>query len=421
MAKLTWEDRMTITSLLRKGCSNRDVARLLKVTEGAVRYHRRRMAEGARDGRARQVSVAERYREAIDAYLEATGARTSTNVADLHAWLVAEHDYPAGLRSLQRYVRRAWPAPARRARRRVETPPGAQAQADWASFPGVWVGGVQRDLLAFVLTLSFSRAWALVWSERKHLLAWLSAHNAALTRLGGVLATIRVDNEKTAVIAGAGAWGTVNPTYQRYAQTLRFHIDPCPPRSPEAKGKIERRIRDGRLGCNPYRRHWDSLEALQASTDERCRALLGRRTCPATGTDVLRAWAHERAHLSPLPDPLPEPFDIAVTRRVAPDCTIAFEGRTYSVPFHLLGQSVEVRGCARHIQILAGAEMVAAHPRGTPERVVLDPRHYEGESATAVIAPAPLGRMGRRLAEIAAMAPERRPLDLYAALAEVAR
>jgi hypothetical protein len=29
--------------------------------------------------------------------------------------------------------------------------------------------------------------------------------------------------------------------------------------------------------------------------------------------------------------------------------------------------------------------------------------------------------MGRRLAEIAAMAPERRPIDLYAALAQVAR
>jgi hypothetical protein len=29
--------------------------------------------------------------------------------------------------------------------------------------------------------------------------------------------------------------------------------------------------------------------------------------------------------------------------------------------------------------------------------------------------------MGRRLAEIAALTPERRPVDLYAALAEVAR
>ena len=184
---------MTIKSLTGRQCSNRHIARLLGVTEGTVRYHRRRQASGAADGRSDQQPVAARFHAAIDAYVSASAEESPSNVAALHAWLVAEHDYPAGLRSVQRYVRRAYPAPARRARRRVETPPGVQAQADWASFPGVWVGGMRRDLLAFLLTLSFSRAWALVWSERKHLLAWLSVHNAALERLGGVPATIRVD------------------------------------------------------------------------------------------------------------------------------------------------------------------------------------------------------------------------------------
>jgi hypothetical protein len=38
-----------------------------------------------------------------------------------------------------------------------------------------------------------------------------------------------------------------------------------------------------------------------------------------------------------------------------------------------------------------------------------------------VLPPVPLGKMGRRLQELWAMPVERRPLDLYAALAEVAR
>jgi hypothetical protein len=91
------------------------------------------------------------------------------------------------------------------------------------------------------------------------------------------------------------------------------------------------------------------------------------------------------------------------------------------VPFALLHQVVEIRGCAREVQIFHGARIVATHRRGTPERIVLDPAHYEGESTERVLAPTPLGRMGTRLAEIAALAPEQRPLDLYAALAEVAR
>ena len=421
MARLSREDRMTIKALGARGQSNREVARLLGVTEGAVRYHRRRQAAEATDGRAGQPARARAYHDAITAWLDAAGEAAPSNIAALHAWLVAEHDYAGSLRSVQRYVRRAFPAPPRRARRRVETPPGTQAQADWGHFPGVWLGGRQRDLLAFFLQLSHSRAWALIWSERRDLLAWLAVHNAALTRLGGVPATVRVDNEKTAVVAGAGAWGTIHPVYRRYGEQLRFHIDACAPRSPEAKGKVERRIRDGRLGVSPYRQHWNTLDELQAATDTAVERLIARRTCPATGAPVATAWAAERPMLGPLPEPLPEPFDVTVTRRVGADCTVAFEGRTYSVPFALIGRRVEIRGGAHAVQILHEASVVATHPRGTPERVVLDPAHYEGPSTATVTAPVPLGRMGTRLAEIAAMAPQQRPMDLYAALAEVAR
>lgn len=264
---------------------------------------------------------------AIVDWLEACGQPTPVNVAALHAWLVAEHEDPGSLRSVQRYVRRRFPAPAKRARRRVETPPGAQGHADWAVFPGVWLGGQRRTLLAFVLQLSFSRRWALIWSERRDLLAWLWVHNAAFVRLGGVPATVRIDNEKTTIVAGAGAWGTPHPVYRRYAESLRFHIDACAPRSPEAKGRIERRIRDGRLGCSPYGQHWNTLAELQGATDTAADRLMGRRLCPATGTGVAAAWAEERTVLGPLPEPLPEPFDVVVTRRVSADCTVAFEGR----------------------------------------------------------------------------------------------
>ena len=47
------------------------------------------------------------------------------------------------------------------------------------------------------------------------MIGWLSVRNAALERLGGVPATIRVDNQKTAVVAGA--WKTVFLIYERYS------------------------------------------------------------------------------------------------------------------------------------------------------------------------------------------------------------
>jgi transposase len=342
------------------------------------------------------------------------------NLAELYEWLVGEHEYGGSLRSVQRFIRRQYPSPKTRARRRVETPPGAQGQVDWAHWPRIRIGGAVLAAYEFHLRLSHSRFGARVWMPRKDQLSWHTAHNEAFRRLEGIPASLRVDNEKTAVVRGSGPWGELNPSYVRYARTVGFHIDPCLPRSPEHKGKVERGIGTERGWGEITDRDWSSWEELQAWSDARTWEEAERRICPATGTSVLAAWEEEKRLLRPVPL-LPEPFDVAVRRSVAIDCTVGFEGRRYSVPFCWVGKRLEVRGCARVVQIVAEGGAVAEHRRWTRERIVLDPAHYEGESTAEVAAPMPLGRMGRKLAEIAAMSPEARPLDLYAALAEVAR
>lgn len=417
--KLDQEGRMTIKHLAARGQSRRRIAQMLGICEGTVRYHLRRQAAGARDGRSLRPQLAAGWAEAIACYVEATG-EGPVNLAALHDWLVAEQAYPGSLRSVERYFRKHYPQPKKRARRRVETPPGAQGQADWAEWPRVWIAHRVVKAYQFHLRLSYSRFGARVWSARKDQLAWHHVHNESFRRLDGIPGSVRVDNEKTAVSRGAGSWGRINDHYRRYARSVRFHIDVCPPRSPAYKGKVERGIRTERRWLAVTQRQWSSWEELQAWTDERMLEEAGRRVCPATGTRVLQAWEEEKRYLAPVPV-LPEPFDVAVTRPVGDDCTVAFEGRRYSVPFALLGRRVEVRGCARVVHIAADGGIVAEHPRRGRERIVIDPRHYEGNSTDRVQAPVPLGRMGRRLAEIAAMPPQHRPLDLYAALAEVAR
>src|SRR5690606_33123556 len=150
------------------------------------------------------------------------------------------------------------------------------------------------------------------------------------------------------------------------------------------KGKVERRIRDQRYGCDPYHRHWDSLGELQAWTDERQESRWLKRLCPATGTSVAEAHRLEVPRLSPI-DGLPEPFDLAVTRRVNRDCTVQFEGRSYSVSFQHVGREVEIRGCASSVDIVSGTIIIARHPRGTSERVVLNQSHFEGPATASVL------------------------------------
>jgi hypothetical protein len=206
-----------------------------------------------------------------------------------------------------------------------------------------------------------------------------------------------------------------------YAKALGFHVDACLPRCPEDKGKVESKVghlkRRLRLGGQPFA----GLADLQAWTDAQLGAWAARRLCPATGETVDASWRAEQRLLRPLPEPVPSAFDVAVTRTVHKDCTVGFEGRCYSVPFVLCGLAVEVRGGAEVVQVLHDGRVMAEHPRHSRQRLLLDPAHYEGPGDERVAPPVPLGKMGRRLQEIVSQPVEQRPLDLYAALAEVSR
>ena len=57
MAKLTKDEIVTLQVLNQKGESNRAIARRLGVSEGAVRYHLRRHAAEASDGRRKRCLI----------------------------------------------------------------------------------------------------------------------------------------------------------------------------------------------------------------------------------------------------------------------------------------------------------------------------------------------------------------------------
>jgi len=423
--KLSPEELVTLKILDDKGQSHVQIARTLGVTEGAVRYQLRRQADPVPDRRRDKPRKADPLAPVIDHWVRAArpsseaGPTRPINVRALHDFLVAEHQYQGSYRSVLRLVHDRYPRPRLRPFRRVETPPGAQAQVDWGEVQGLDTGQGPETLNAFVMVLSHSRKAVVVWCRRKDQLAWHHAHNEAFRRLGGIPAVLRIDNLKTGIVRGAGPWGQINTAYRAYARSVGFHIDACLPRCPEDKGKVENKVgairRRLRL-TGPY----PGLDALQGHSDEQLTRWDERRTCPATGSSVQASWLDEQRSLRSLPL-LPEVFDVVATRIVHTDCTVNFEDRTYSVPFRLCGLAVEVRGCAAVVQILHGGRVVAEHPRASRERVVLNPAHYDGPGDERVAPPVPLGRLGRRLQEIVMQPVEQRPIDLYAALAEVAR
>ena len=429
MAKLGKDEVVTIRVLKRRGESASRIARELGVTEGAVRYRLRREASGAKDGRQGKTFGLETLglERAVGAWWAAEAERIGEArppcVRDLFDYLRHEHGYGGSYKAVLRYARRRFGVPAIRTYRRIETPPGVQSQSDWAERTAdVGDEGGPTKLYAFVMVLSHSRRSAVVWCRSQDQLSWHQAHTEAYRRLGGVAPVNRIDNLKTGVARGAGAWGKINESYRIYARQMRFHVDPHQAYRPEQKGKVERKVQAlDRLGLSGKR--FEGLAARQAWTDAKLAADDERRLCPATGKTVAESWREERPHLQALPATLPDPFDLVRTPTVAKDCTVRIEGRVYGVPFRFAGTRVEVRGTAREIQICdpATGELVARYPRGTAARIQIDEACYRGKATLRVLPPPPLGKMARKILEIAELPVEARPIDVYAALAGVAR
>ena len=361
---------MVAQEMVDRGVAVWQVARQLGVTEGALRY-RLQCSPEAPDGRRERATALDGWDERVTAVLERFGdarvtpeSATRCEARQVYDVLVRAYGFAGSYQAVRRYLRRRFgPVPVQ-AVRRVELPPGVQAQHDWFE-DEVGIAGERVAGYGLIGTLSFSRA-TFVWvSPTMTQLAWQSGHLALFQRYGGTPLWVRIDNLKTGVARGAGPTAVLNATFARFATTCGFQVDPCRAAMGQDKGKVERQVRTDRSAfADLLRQDWPSWPVLQAALDERAVELHGRRQCPATGTTVAAALAAERAVLRPAPA-LSEPFDVVVARRVARDCLVAFDGRRYSVPFRWVGRTVEVLGTAQHVVIHAAGHEVARHPRHT--------------------------------------------------------
>lgn len=434
--KLTREEVRVLGRMRERGASVRSLSKQTRVTEGALRYRLKRLQEASMpDGRAGQATALDGYEEAVEAIQERlgdgrlTGEGRPCQVRLIYEALVRDHGYRGSYQSVVRHLRRKHGKPRVRAIRRVETPPGVQAQHDW--FEERVPIGPRRPMLGLLLgALSYSRARFCWPSEDQTQLSWHTGHHELFRRYEGVPLWVRIDNPKTAVTRGAGPTAELNRSYAAYARMCGFGVDACRAGKGSDKGKVERSVRTLRESFGEVlRRGAGSLEELGRLLDVRSEALLDRLCCPVTGGSVREALAEERRVLQPLPSGA-ELFDVEVTRSVSRDCLVSFEGHRYSVPFAWVGRLVDVRGTARDVVVRGGGEEIARHRRGTRALLLLEMSHYEGRSTERVIRPTPLGRRGRLQVAgvgadgaraVSALAPQEgleRPLSEYARLVE---
>ena len=249
--------------------------------------------------------------------------------------------------------------------------------------------GEARKAWVFTLVLAWSRhQYAEVVFDQK-VPTWLLCHQHAFEFFSGVPQRIVLDNLKAAIIQAYTREDdpTVQQAYRECAEHYGFLIDPCLPRKPQHKGKVERG------GVSYLKQAFVPLLPEGTTLSEANRRLrswlltdAGLRVHGTTRELPLgRFEATERAALLPLPTTAYDPADwkqCALHR----DSHVTFERSYYSAPSRYVGQTLWVRAGLRDVRLFASDfTLVATHPRATqPGQRFTQPDHLPAHLAEAL-------------------------------------
>jgi transposase len=241
---------------------------------------------------------------------------------------------------------------------RFETPPGHQAQVDWAhcgAFPDA--SGAPVKLYAFLMVLGFSRMLYVQFVTAMDLAALIACHREAFAFFGGWTQEILYDNMAQVRLPGSRE---LHPLFADFAQHYGFLPRTCRVRRPRTKGKVERMVdylRDSFLlgrtfadvaDLNVQGRHW-----LTHTANVRRHQTTGERP-----VDLLPA-----EKLTPLASVAPYRLATQSARKVSAEGFIQLDRSRYSVPPEYVGQTLLVEEGEQRVIVRAGAVIVADHPR----------------------------------------------------------
>jgi transposase len=183
--------------------------------------------------------------------------------------------------------------------RRFETPPGRQAQVDFAHFRVRFEEepGAERIVWLFSLVLGHSRMMWARFVAQQDLATVLRCHVAAFEALGGVPEQILYDRMKTAVLGEVDERGIVyNDKLLALAAHYGFLPKACRPYRAKTKGKVERPFRYVREDFF-LARSFRNLDDLNAQFSQWLDQVANRRLHGTTGRIVIEHFAEERPSL----------------------------------------------------------------------------------------------------------------------------
>lgn len=289
--------------------------------------------------------------------------------------ILKDRGYTGGIDILRRLLRQIRDQRGAEAYFRLSTVPGEQAQCDWGHFGTLMIGKAKRRLSCFVMVLAHSRYIYAAFTFDQTLENFLRQHVLAFSAFGGVPRVILYDCLKACVIERVGRAVRFNPGLLELAGHYHFRQQPCAPRMPQHKGKVERAIGYLRTGFFPAR-HFKDLDDANRQLSRWLAEVANIRSWPQDRSRrVADALVDDRAHLLPLPEHAAECWHV---RAVRSDKTafVRFDLNDYSIPPELCRKPLTLMASDAAIRILDGDKVVAAHLRYYEKGMQIEAREH---------------------------------------------
>jgi transposase len=296
--------------------------------------------------------------------------------------LLRELGVEASLRTVERAVShyRQQLAAEARATVRFETPPGKQLQIDFGE-KRMLVGGEQTRIHVFVATLGYSRRpYAMTFGHQRQS-AWFDGMEAAFRYFGGVTEDILLDNATALIKHHDPVTREVilNERLHAFSRYWGFRPQACAPYRARTKGKDERGV--GYVKSNALAGHsFDTREAIDVHLAWWMREVADIRCHGTTGEPPLERFIRDEAtKLRPLGGRPPFRQIRELIRKVHSDCVVEVDTNAYSVPWRLIGETVEVTVSGAQVRVFHAGQIVAEHAQAQGRhRRLTDPAHFVG-------------------------------------------
>ena len=322
-------------------------------------------------------SILDPFKPCIDAILtadEEAPRKQRHTASKIWRRLQQEHGYSGGYERVRRYVRER-----QRCQRETFIPldhdPGPRLEADFGHIYVDFPDG-RKQMPVLVVTWAFSNCPFAIALPTERTEAILHGLVEAFAFFGCVPREVWWDNPTTvAPHLFKGRQRQINERYQALASHYNFEPLFCLVRRPQEKPRVEGRVQFLQQDWATPVPTVKDLDELNAHLRACC--LRDRERTQANQTETIsQRFERDRAQALPAPTHAFDPC-IAQPAKVDKYQTVRFDNNSYSVPRVFAFSRVTVKGYVAHVEVVAGAQVIACHPRSYERGVqILDPLHY---------------------------------------------